>query len=355
MSVTLRKRKNADGSQSLLLDIYHNGKRRYEFLKHLKLDKGTTLTERQRNKDKLETAKKIAAHRANELESHNYKVIVDAGRKADVIQWMQAFVDKYQLKDKRNVQGVLNRFITFLNETKQNGLTFGDFSENIAVDFRNYLNHISIGEGGASYFARFKKMVKRAYKDGLMLKNPCEDVKTIKYDARKKDVLTLDEIKLINNTPCQSNEVKNAFIFSCMTGLRWCDVKGLTWKDFDVKESKLKVLQGKTQKEIWQNLNSTALKILERQNKEDKTIFKLPSADGANKTIKALIKRAGITKKITWHNSRHSFGTNLILNDVGVLTASKMLGHSTLAHTQRYIDAADEMKQTASEKLSIEI
>jgi integrase/recombinase XerD len=39
MSVILRKRKNSDGTTSLLLDIYHNGKRQYEFLKELKLCK----------------------------------------------------------------------------------------------------------------------------------------------------------------------------------------------------------------------------------------------------------------------------------------------------------------------------
>ncbi|MBE7170545.1 MAG: hypothetical protein INR73_08140 [Williamsia sp.] len=39
MSVKLRKRKNSDGTTTLYLDIYNNGKRPYEFLKHLKLDK----------------------------------------------------------------------------------------------------------------------------------------------------------------------------------------------------------------------------------------------------------------------------------------------------------------------------
>lgn len=335
MSVILRKRKNSDGTVSLLLDVYNNGKRNYEFLKHLKLDKGTTLIERQTNKEKLETAKKIATNRANELEANNYKIVSDTGKKADVVQWMQNYVDAYKLKDKRNMQGALNRFSSFLIDLRLTGLTFSELSENLIIDFRNYLNNTSIGEGGASYFARFKKMVRRAYKEGLMFKNPCEDVKTIRHDARKKDVLTLKEIQLISQTNCQSTEVKNAFLFSCMTGLRWCDVKALQWKNFNAAEGKIKVVQGKTQKEIWQNLNSTALTILQRQKKGGQTIFNLPSAYGANKTLKALVKRAGIDKKITWHNSRHSFGTNLILNDVGVLTASKMLVHSTLAHTQR--------------------
>jgi len=39
LSVKLRKRKNCDGTVSLYLDIYEAGKRDYEFLNHLKLQK----------------------------------------------------------------------------------------------------------------------------------------------------------------------------------------------------------------------------------------------------------------------------------------------------------------------------
>jgi integrase/recombinase XerD len=39
MSVVLRKRKNADGTTSLRLDIYRNGQRTIEILKHLQLAK----------------------------------------------------------------------------------------------------------------------------------------------------------------------------------------------------------------------------------------------------------------------------------------------------------------------------
>ena len=65
MSVTLRKRKNTDGTTSLLLDIYHNGMRKCEFLKELKLAKPSSLNDRQKNKENLELAEKIALKRAH--------------------------------------------------------------------------------------------------------------------------------------------------------------------------------------------------------------------------------------------------------------------------------------------------
>lgn len=58
-----------------------------------------------------------------------------------------------------------------------------------------------------------------------------------------------------------------------------------------------------------------------------KRVFELPTANGANKTLKAWVKRTGINKVIAWHNLRHNYGINLIFNDVDILTISKLLGH----------------------------
>jgi len=66
MSVILRKRKNSDGTISLLLDIYSNGERKYEFLKHLKLSNPSNDLDRQKNKKNLQLAKRIAIKRAQD-------------------------------------------------------------------------------------------------------------------------------------------------------------------------------------------------------------------------------------------------------------------------------------------------
>jgi hypothetical protein len=52
MSVTLRKRKNEDGSTTLRLDIYHNGRRAVETLKHLRLSKPSNLLDHEQNKER---------------------------------------------------------------------------------------------------------------------------------------------------------------------------------------------------------------------------------------------------------------------------------------------------------------
>ena len=79
------------------------------------------------------------------------------------------------------------------------------------------------------------------------------------------------------------------------------------------------------------------------------------TANGANKTLKPWVKRAGIHKKITWHNARHSFGTNIVFSDESVLVAASMLGHTTTKHTQRYVKAAEKQRLRASEKITIDL
>jgi integrase/recombinase XerD len=355
MSVKLRKRKNGDGTTSLYLDIYHNGERKYEFLKHLKLTKASTPTDRLQNKENLQLAEKITIKKAQELSANDYDMTSDIGKKTIVAEWMQNFVDSYKKKDKRNMQGALNRFIKFLEEEKLTGLTFGKLNDLIISDFQDFLSHHSTGEGASSYFTRFKKMVKQAFMRKLITSNPAALVKTKQGRAKRKDTLAIDEIQKLASTSCESPHVKKAFLFSCLTGLRWIDISNLKWQDINYQGKYLVKRQNKTEHDVHINLNSAAMALIGKPADPESYVFSLPTANGANKTVKAWVKRAGIEKKITWHNGRHSFGTNLIYHGADVTTASALLGHSTLKHTQRYVKAANELKQKATDSLNIEL
>jgi integrase/recombinase XerD len=356
MSVTLRKRKNADGTTSLRLDIYHNGQRTIETLKNLKLAKPSNPKDREDNKAIMQQADAIRLSRAAELEANSYNMVTDAGKKTIITVWMQTYVDSYTKKDKRNMQGVLNRFTDFLIEVKSTGLTFGNLTPLLIEDFIDYLENKSTGEGAASYYNRFKKMIKHAYRRKFMTDNVLDLVeRKVRGKAKKKDTLTLAELKLLSATPTESSEVRKAFLFSCVTGLRWCDVKVLTWQSVNINSRQMNITQSKTNEDLATPLNDTAIKLLGNTGLSAEKIFNLPTANGANKTLKAWVKRAGISKAITWHNGRHSFGTNLIYNEVDVLTASKLLGHTSMEQTQRYVKAAAEMKQNATDKINIDL
>jgi integrase/recombinase XerD len=356
MSVILRKRKNSDGTTSLRLDIFYNGQRTIETLKNLKLSKVSNIQDREENKRLLQQAEAIKVARAAELEANNYNLVTDAGKKTVITVWMKSYVDSYTKKDKRNMQGALSRFEDFLGEIKRVGLTFSNLNALIIEDFIDYLENKSTGEGAASYYNRFKKMIRHSYRKKLMKENVLDFVeRKAKGKAKKKDTLTLEELKKLSDTATTSGEVKRAFLFSCVTGLRWIDIKNLLWQNIDIANKIMSVEQSKTGEVVTTPLNDTAIKLLSKEGKSKEKVFDLPTANGANKTVKAWVKRAKINKNITWHNARHSFGTNLIYNNVDVLTTSKLLGHTSMKHTQRYVKAADEMKQAATNKINIDL
>ncbi|MFT3908067.1 MAG: tyrosine-type recombinase/integrase [Ferruginibacter sp.] len=355
MSVTLRKRKNADGTTSLRLDIYHNGKHRIETLKHLQLAKPSSLLDRENNKALLKQAEAIKLNRAVELEGRNYDIKSDAGKKTEVVVWMQNYIDDYTKRDKRNMEGALKRFIKFLSETKNTGLTFGTLHPILIERFIDFLQERSVGEGARSYYARFKKMIKHAYRMNMMPENVLDKVeKKAVGEARKKDILTLDELKILANTPINSQEVKHAALFSSVTGLAWADISNLTWDKINLDTRRLVFVREKLKrknKTVSVHLNDIAMKILEQADKSKHLIFQLPTADGANKTLGAWVTRAGLNQHIRWHNLRHSFGTNLILCDVDIFKTSKSMGHGSVNQTTRYVIAAAEVKDRSTDKL----
>ena len=109
--------------------------------------------------------------------------------------------------------------------------------------------------------------------------------------------------------------------------------------------------QAKTGETVTIDLNKTALKLIGDQRSPDDNVFYLPSSTACNKTLKALVRRAGITKHITWHCARHSFAVNLLTlkgdNKPDIKTVSATLGHTSLKHTEKYTRVVDEIKKQA--------
>ena len=57
--------------------------------------------------------------------------------------------------------------------------------------------------------------------------------------------------------------------------------------------------------------------------------------------IKNSARNAGISKKVTPHTLRHSFATNLLVNNVDIRYIGKMLGHASIQTTMQYTHVVD--------------
>lgn len=351
MSVNLRKRKNKDGTTSLVLDIYHNGTRHFEFLKELKLCKATTPIDREKNSENLALAKKIATQKAQELESTNYQILSLSKDKVDFLQYLDAYTENYKKNDLRNMKGAVNKFKLYLKDRNIKSLTSKQVNESLILGYKEYLEEKSKGEGAASYFARFKKILKQAVRDKLFIANPAADVTIKKGDSFNKDILTSEEIQILAKAKCPNEDVKRAFLFSCLTGLRFVDVNALKWQSIDLSNQLLSLMQSKTSKKVTVKIHQSAVAILGQPGHKEHKVFNLPSHTACLKDLKKWLEKAEIEKHITWHCARHSFGTNLIFYGADVNTASNLLGHASLKYTQRYTHVVKSLKEKAIDNL----
>ena len=83
----------------------------------------------------------------------------------------------------------------------------------------------------ASYFSLFKGVLKLAYRDKYLRENPNDFLEKIESRDIHKEFLTQDELKTLASTPCDIPVLRNASLFSCLTGLRISDILNLKWEN----------------------------------------------------------------------------------------------------------------------------
>lgn len=378
----LKQKVLSDGNYSLYLDYYlgrvdvkdeetgeikSKVQRKREFLHLTLLASPRTPIERQQNKETLNLAQKIRFEREQELKEslHGYRLKRD--RDINFLDYFQAYIDGYTKKDIRMVQIALSRFRDFLKDTPEySKFAYKIKPEQINKDmieaFTEYLQSRSVGEGARSIYQRFKKVIKYAIEHDVMLKNPCNGI-VIKIDENilRKDVLSQDEIQRLIATHYdnENSNIQRAFIFCLYCGLRFCDVKDLTFANVDYSNKLLKFEQNKTKGHSASSgvvipLNDGLLRLIGEpasDQSKDSLIFPLPSYEMCLKAIKRWVKRAGINKHISWHCARHSFAVNILNNGANIKTVASLLGHSGLKHTEKYTRAIDSLKQDAINSL----
>lgn len=374
----------SDGRESLFLDYYlgyemawseklgrevAKKNRRREYLRLYLWQAPRTPIERQQNKETLELAKKIRFERGQQLleQGEGYRLKKD--NNINFLDWMWAYYEAYTKGDKRHIKRAHDVFIDFLNATPEykkyaKRLKPEQLDKEMIEAFTEYLQHRFRGEGPHTLYARFKKIIAAAVDKDVMRKGPCHGISiTIDNGSLKKDVLSMDEIKQLITCHYQGESVniRRAFLFCLRCGLRFCDVKDLTYSNVDFSNRLLKFEQAKTKghssaSSVVIPLSDGVLELIGKPSVEgnrDELIFPLPSHTMCLKALRHWCKRAGIDKHITWHCARHSFAVNILNNGANIKTVAALLGHSGLKHTEKYTRAVDALKQDAINSLSV--
>lgn len=359
-AVKLRTKKLSNGNESVYLDVYVDGKRKYEFLK-LYLLPGKE--NKARNRETLKLASAIKAQRMVEIQSGRFCFEKKAEVNVGVIEWFEML--RQEVKETKSLnyyyttKSVIMHLKGFL---KNKDVMLKDVDKKFVKQFLKYLRTNKTYRGEPlnreslyTYYMRFCIGMNKAVKEELIASNPCDLVPSDEKPTRgesTREYLTLDEVKLMIGTECKYPMVKKCFLLSCFTGLRYIDVVSLRWKDIRaISEDtfQIEIVQQKTKQVVIIPLSENALQWLpNRGNADDESlVFRMPERSICYDYLHRWAENAGVKKNVTFHVARHTYATLLLYYGADLYTVSKLLGHKSVKTTQIYAKVMDETKRKA--------
>ena len=358
--IRLRMKPLNNGSKSLYLDIYRNGKRSYEYLKMYIIPE-TDDNARKRNIVTMTAANAIKSKRIIEMTNGEAGIkMPDEKPKMLLSEWMQQYMANQENKGKKGLHQI-KVAMQILKDYAGEQVTMEGVDKTFCKGYIDYLltEYQPMGKPisrftAQNYYRVLNCALNAAVRADIIKVNPMnklDNSEKIRRPDSKREYMTIEEIRSLIATPMEYSAVKNSYLFSCFCGLRISDIIGLKWKNvyIDNGQYRLEVVMQKTKEPIYLPLSPEALKWMpERGEKtaEDR-VFDLPSPTYINVILKPWAKAAGIDKHFTFHTARHTFATMMLTLGADLYTTSKLLGHSDVQVTQVYAKIVNRKKDEA--------
>jgi len=224
-------------------------------------------------------------------------------------------------------------------------------------DLKDFLNWFGKGNQNTRTQSRTISGIRAFYRflliEGEINENPATLIESPKLGIKLPEVLTVEEIVRIagaidlSRPEGHRNKAIIETLYGC--GLRVSELVNLKLTDINYGEGFISVT-GKGNKQRLVPISSKALKEIDiyKENRNrlrrihDQNIVFL-NRRGRKLTramiftiIRDLVKRAGISKKISPHTFRHSFATHLIEGGADLRAVQDMLGHESILTTEIY-------------------
>jgi integrase len=251
--------------------------------------------------------------------------------------------------------------------TNNQPLQFSQVNLSKAEEFRRFMLSAPCGGNkkgtvshntAATYYSIFKAGLKQAFIDGYLTVDISAKIKGIQDQESRREHLSVEELNILAETPCDRPILKRAALFSALTGVRHCDIQKIKWKEIQVvgEQIRLNFTQQKTKGVEYMPISEQAYQLCGEPGKPEQLVFEdLPDPSWISAPLKRWIKSAGITRNITFHCFRHTYATLQLVGGTDIYTLSKMLGHTNVKTTQIYAKVVDEKKQKATKAIKLNI
>jgi integrase len=257
--------------------------------------------------------------------------------------------------------------LKFFEAFTEGSIKFKNLTPTLFEDFKSYLLKTNSNKSSemklkintaSSYFNKIKAALKQAYKDGILQTDLNSKVSPIPEEETRRNFLTLEEVNMLYKTPCKNPLLKQATIFSALTGMAFKEIQNMVWKDITYTQNTGYTILSKRQKTKRDNylpISEQAYNLLgERKEPLEKVFEGLKYSAYNNKLLSEWITSAGITKKISFHCFRHTYAVLQLSNGTGIYTLKEMLGHKNTKTTEIYAKIIDEVKRDTTNKIILD-
>lgn len=216
----------------------------------------------------------------------------------------------------------------------------------------------------------FKSLMRKAVDLDYLTKNPLAAIKPPRKPCGRNDFWTESEVMRFLNANVSSSRMP-IYMLAFNTGMRLGEIFGLKWDCVDLEHGSITVKRIWCQKlgaikETTKNKKSRTFGINEslvmylkqmkiRSSSEtviDHRETGCKNSAHASREFQKDAKNAGMTKLIRFHDIRHTFVSNFMMNGGTELECRKIVGHSSSAQLDHYTHFSQEAKRRASSIVS---
>ena len=190
--------------------------------------------------------------------------------------------------------------------------------------------------------------------------NPIQKVNLPKLNNKRLRFLTYEEAwTLLEELKKRSIDVYHQAFISLHTGMRFGEIAHLTWNDIDLEKKYLNIRHSKTNESRSVYLSSEVTAIFNGRKTNLSTELVFPSSKntvqtGVSSTFDRTIKDLGwnnnindASQKVVFHTLRHTFASWLAIQGTPLFTIKELMGHKTIAMTERYAHLIPDHKREA--------
>lgn len=270
--------------------------------------------------------------------------------------YLQKLLDEQNYSRHKKLKGILGKLSEYCSNRE---IAFNEINVRFLESYEKWMR--TVRSNKVNTIHANMKFIRQLFKEAVTLgnikreQNPFLTYK-LKQEKTEREYLTDQEIERIHDLILSGTKqiCKDMFVFACDTGIRISDLLTIKRKSYDSTHVTFQMRKTKSTVSIL--LSSRAQAILSKYgiNDKPKTEFVFPPLRGKeydklalekaimsktahfNNYLKEIARIAEIEKHVTFHVSRHSFGTRALRKGMRIEQASKLMGHSDLKTTMVY-------------------